>query len=74
MWNKLIFPLAGAALLCSSLAAQSDQPAAPELPDGNGKAIVQAVCTRCHDLDRVVAAGLIGDADSHDRTDQGMRA
>ena len=43
MWNKLIFPLAAAALLCSSLAAQSDQPAAPELPDGDGKAIVQAV-------------------------------
>jgi len=57
MWNKLLFPLAGAALLCSSLAAQSDQPATPQLPDGNGKEIVQAVCTRCHDLDRVVAAG-----------------
>src|SRR3954464_7273988 len=41
-----------AALLCAGLAAH-----AAELPEGNGKKLVEGACAACHELDRVSAAG-----------------
>jgi virginiamycin B lyase len=46
--------LMATALLCSALPAQGQV----QLPEGQGKETVQAVCTRCHTLDRVVSAEL----------------
>ncbi len=41
-----------AGLLAIATAGQSPSPA---LPEGPGKELVEAVCTACHTLDRVVA-------------------
>jgi virginiamycin B lyase len=42
-----------AALILFSVAAAGQSPAA--LPEGPGKELVEAVCTACHTLERVVA-------------------
>jgi virginiamycin B lyase len=50
------------ALFCSALSAQTQpSPDQPQLPNGPGKETVQAVCSKCHTLDRVVAAGFTRD-------------
>jgi virginiamycin B lyase len=62
MWTKALLFAASAALFASAVSAQA--PAAPnrvQLPDGPGKETVEAVCSRCHALDRVVAAGYTRD-------------
>ena len=46
---RLILFSVGAA---GTIAAQSPP---PSLPEGPGKALVEAVCTACHSLERVVA-------------------
>jgi cytochrome c5 len=44
----IVFPVA----LAVTTAAQSPP---PQLPEGPGKELVEAVCTACHSLERVVA-------------------
>lgn len=44
----IVFPVA----LLVTTAAQSPP---PQLPEGPGKELVEAVCTACHSLERVVA-------------------
>ena len=48
-WQAAIL---SAVMLCGAVAAQSQNP----LPDGNGKAVVEAKCAMCHDIDRVARA------------------
>ena len=58
MWTKSLVFLAAAATIAPALAAQAQpDPEAIQLPDGAGKQIVQSACTKCHTLERVVAAG-----------------
>ena len=45
----IVFPVA---LAVTTAAAQSPP---PQLPEGPGKELVEAVCTACHTLERVVA-------------------
>jgi tellurite resistance protein len=42
-------------LLVGLAAIVAGQTSAPALPDGPGKELVEAVCTACHTLERVVA-------------------
>jgi virginiamycin B lyase len=42
-------------ILLSGVAAAQSPP--PTLPEGPGKELVEAVCTACHTLERVVAKG-----------------
>ena len=62
MRKPSLLPLLLSALFCSALSAQTQpSPDQPPLPNGPGKETVQAVCSKCHTLDRVVAAGFTRD-------------
>ncbi|HEV8022366.1 MAG TPA: hypothetical protein VGP41_13920 [Candidatus Lustribacter sp.] len=50
--KRSLIPLVAAALLCCALPARP-QTTGPQLPDGNGKEIVQAVCSQCHSLGNI---------------------
>ena len=60
---SLMVSLMVAALLCSALSSrsqtqtQSQSRPQPQLPDGNGKEIVQRACTACHALNQVTNSG-----------------
>ena len=56
MFKKLLIFLAAAVSVSPVVFAQ-EQPADIQLPDGNGKEIVQSVCTKCHTLERIVNSG-----------------
>jgi cytochrome c5 len=47
--------LVSVALAVAAGGRSSAQPPPPALPDGPGKELVEAVCTACHTLERVVA-------------------
>jgi len=67
MFRKSVLPLAVAVLLCAIGPApiqgqrgpqgQRGQQAQAQLPDGNGKEMVQNTCTQCHALSLVTNAG-----------------
>jgi hypothetical protein len=51
---KSVIPLlVGLAVIAAG--RSSGQAPSPSMPDGPGKELVQAVCTECHTLERVVA-------------------
>ena len=45
----------GLGFLATGLAVTAGQSPRPALPEGPGKDLVEAVCTACHSLERVVA-------------------
>lgn len=53
--NKPLLLFAAATILCSALPARAQT--AAQLPDGNGKEIVQNACASCHALSTVTNAG-----------------
>jgi virginiamycin B lyase len=59
MTTTVFRPLAAAALAVSgaALVAIAIPALAQNLPDGNGKELVQNVCTGCHDLEPVTSSG-----------------
>ena len=58
----LVLLMLSSGLFCSALFAQTQPaPDQPQLPDGPGKATVEAVCSKCHTLDRVISAGFTRD-------------
>ena len=61
MWTKSLIAVALSAVVSPVLIAQGQQDQSPVLPDGEGKEIVQSVCTKCHTLDRIVASGYTHD-------------
>lgn len=65
MLRKSVLPLAAAALLCAlgpaGIQGQRGQQTPVQLPEGNGKEIVQTTCTQCHALNLVANAGYTRD-------------
>jgi virginiamycin B lyase len=60
MWTKSILSLLSSVLFYAALSVSAQKQSAPDqpqLPDGPGKETVQAVCNRCHTLDRIIATG-----------------
>src|SRR5206468_11199616 len=61
MLRKSVLPLAVAVLLCAigpaRIQGQRGPQAQAQLPDGNGKEMVQNTCTQCHALSLVTNAG-----------------
>jgi cytochrome c5 len=58
--TKTEFPwIAAATMAMSSVAviAATTLALAQNLPDGNGKEVVQTICTGCHDLEPIIGAG-----------------
>jgi len=57
MSPKTIALFIGASLTCTILTAQPKKNAPPALPEGNGKAQIEAACVQCHALGMVTNAG-----------------
>jgi len=61
MLRKSILPLVAAGLLCAvgpiRIQGQRGQQAPVQLPEGNGKELVQNTCSQCHALNMVTNAG-----------------
>jgi virginiamycin B lyase len=54
--------IAAAAMAVACAATAVVYPAlAQDLPDGNGKEIVQTICTSCHDLEPITSSGFSKD-------------
>jgi virginiamycin B lyase len=56
MLKRLLIVAAASVWLAAPLAAQGQQNPPPQLPEGEGKALTQAVCTACHNVNQITGS------------------